>query len=150
MGHVFISYSRRDSEFVDRLREALIESGQKTWLDKEKIPPSDLWLARIKSAIDEAEAVVFVLSPASLASEVCGKELDYAFSRNKRVIPVVWRDPEGEVRGDIAEINYVFLRESDDFGAGLADLTEAIENPQRPFVAILGGAKVSDKIKVIL
>jgi WD40 repeat protein len=127
LGHVFISYSRRDSEFVYRLREAVIEAGHRTWLDKEKIPPSDLWLARIKSAIDEAEAVVFVLSPASLASEVCGKELDYAFSRNKRVIPVVWRDPEGEVRGDIAEINYVFLRESDDFEAGLADLTEAIE-----------------------
>lgn len=28
-------------------------------------------------------------------------------------------------------------------------LTEAIESPQRPFVAVLGGAKVSDKIQVI-
>ena len=28
-------------------------------------------------------------------------------------------------------------------------LTEAIESPQRPFVAVLGGAKVSDKINVI-
>ena len=43
------------------------------------------------------------------------------------MIPVVWRDPEGEVRGDIAEINYVFMRESDGFEAGLEAFTEAIE-----------------------
>ena len=71
--------------------------------------------------------MVFVLSLASLGSEVCGKELDYAFSRNKRVIPVVWRDPEGAVRGDIAEINYVFLRESEiaDLPAFLHALTDS-------------------------
>ena len=28
-------------------------------------------------------------------------------------------------------------------------LTGMLENPKRPFVAILGGSKVSDKIKVI-
>jgi len=127
MGHVFISYSRLDRKFVRELREALEGMERKIWLDIEKIPPSDKWLARIKSAIDEAEAVVFVLSPGSLASEVCGQELDYAFSRNKRVIPVVRQDPEGEVRGDVAEINYVFLREGDDFEDGLAALTEAID-----------------------
>ncbi len=34
-------------------------------------------------------------------------------------------------------------------GKEIQYLTDAIKNPQRPFVAILGGAKVSDKIKVI-
>src|SRR5574344_641447 len=37
-----------------------------------------------------------------------------------------------------------FLREKE-----LEFMGEALENPQRPFVAILGGAKVSDKIAVI-
>ena len=34
-------------------------------------------------------------------------------------------------------------------GKEIAYLSDAISNPRRPFVAILGGAKVSDKIKVI-
>ena len=34
-------------------------------------------------------------------------------------------------------------------GKEIKFIGEAVENPKRPFVAILGGAKVSDKIAVI-
>ena len=37
MGHVFISYSRRDAEFVKWLAEQLREKGKEVWVDVEGI-----------------------------------------------------------------------------------------------------------------
>jgi len=125
--HVFLSYSRKDTDFVQRLHEALEARGRETWADWEGIPPSDEWMARIHAAIDEAEALVFVISPDSLASEVCGQELDYAIAGHKRIIPVVCREPEGSVREELAKLNWIFARPDDPFEEAQETLLQAVD-----------------------
>ena len=89
---IFILYSRHDAEFVRRLHDGIASRGRATWVDWEGIPPTADWMREIHAAIDAAEAVVFVLSPDSIASSVCTQELGHAASQNKRLIPVVCRE----------------------------------------------------------
>ena len=127
MGHFFISYAREDGDFVRRLHDALTGEGRETWVDWEGIPPSDKWMARIEGAIDEADAVLFVLTPDSAASQVCQQELDCAVDHNKRLIPILRREVDEPVRKELAELNWIFMRDSDPFEVGLSTLIEAAD-----------------------
>ena len=126
-GHVFLSYSRKDADFTRNLHDVLSKLGRKTWADWEGIPPSDKWMARIHAAIDEAEAVVFVMSPDSLASDICGKELDYAFAQHKRMIPVLHREPDRAVRKDLAELNWVMALTPEQLAEAAENIVLAVE-----------------------
>jgi hypothetical protein len=71
---------------------------------------------------------VFVISPDSVASEVCGIELDHAVRQHKRLIPAVCREVEaGAVRHELAELNYIFARDGDSFDTACEPLIVAIE-----------------------
>jgi TIR domain-containing protein len=77
---VFISYSRKDKEFVRRLDEELKRRDREAWVDWEGIPPGDTWEKTIYSAIEDTDTFVFVLTPDSVASEVCGREIAHVQS----------------------------------------------------------------------
>ncbi len=59
---IFISYCRRDKEFVRHLWEALIQANQKTWIDWNDIPPTANWREEIYLGIEAANNFVFVLT----------------------------------------------------------------------------------------
>lgn len=86
MTRTFVSYSRADSHFVRELRAALVEGGHEVWLDVDEIDPSDNWLASIDRALEDAAAVLFVVSPDSFRSEICMHELRRAAAHRKRII----------------------------------------------------------------
>ena len=65
---VFISYSRKDIEFVRKLNDSLDSSEIEAWVDWEGIPPSSDWMDEIKRAVEGADAFLFVISPDSLAT----------------------------------------------------------------------------------
>jgi hypothetical protein len=83
---IFISYSRRDKEFVSQLCEVLIQANQKIWVDWNDIPPAEDWRQEIYRGIEAANNFVFVISPHSTSSVVCGEELDYAIKHGKRLV----------------------------------------------------------------
>ncbi len=128
MSDVFISYAREDSRLVRRLYEALEASRREVWVDWEGIPPTAEWLEEIYAAIDSANTFIFVLSPDSLASATCAKELEHAVRNNKRLLPVVGREAgEAPVAEALARLNWIFLRDDDDFAAGFETLIEALD-----------------------
>ena len=128
MADVFVSYSRRDQDFVRRLHEALVAAGREVWVDWEGIPTSAKWMDEVRAAIDAADAFVFVVSPDSAASPVCRDEAEHALEVGKRIVPVVWRDtPEGDLPAAISAHNWLTLREGDDFEAGFARLLAALD-----------------------
>jgi WD40 repeat protein len=124
---IFISYSRHDAEFVRRLHDAIASRGRATWVDWEGIPPTADWMREIHAAIDAAEAVVFVLSPDSIGSNVCTQELEHAASQNKRLIPVVCREvTPDETPLAVAKLNWIFFT-NDNFAAAFDTLLRAID-----------------------
>ena len=96
MAEIFISYSRKDTPFVRRLHDTFVELKRETWVDWDGIPPSAEWLDEIFAAIDAADTFLFVVSPDSVASEMCGKEIAHAATNNKRIITILHRDVEPE------------------------------------------------------
>jgi WD40 repeat protein len=125
---VFISYSRKDSAFADRLVEALNAGGFDAYLDKKDILPGEPWKERLGRLILSADAVIFVISPESVSSETCAWEVEETERLQKKLLPVVHRTvADDQVPVRLSRLNYIFLRDQDDFAAGLRVLAAAIE-----------------------
>jgi WD40 repeat protein len=88
---VFVSYSRRDRDFALRLHEALVAEGREVWADWEDITAGAEWETEIAAGIESADTLVFVLSPDSVVSTECDKELTRAVELSKRLFPILWR-----------------------------------------------------------
>ena len=128
---VMISYSRKDTEFTKSVYDGLIAQGmspEDIWVDWEGIPLSADWMAEITKGIQEADVFIFIISPDSLSSEVCDSEVQIAVDSNKRIVPILHREPEkgNPMHETISATNWVYMRKSDDFEATLPSLLQAI------------------------
>jgi WD40 repeat protein len=124
---VFISYSRKDLDVADRLVVELEAQNFEAYLDKHDILPGEPWHERLHALIESADNVIFLVSPASVASTMCDWEVNEAERLSKRLFPVVVRDvPDDQVPGRLKRLNYVFLRDGDDRPVGLGKLGDAL------------------------
>jgi len=84
--YIFISYSRKDKIFVDRLSEELNNNGVNTWVDVQQIAPGKMWQEEIKRGIEECDIIIVVLSHNYLSSSWTSIEL--AIALKKSIIPI--------------------------------------------------------------
>lgn len=87
-GHVFISYSRDDRGYVERLIGHLHRHGVRTWSDT-GIESGDRWTAAIERAMRASSAVVVVMTPAAQASTWVERELHLAEELKKPLLPLL-------------------------------------------------------------
>lgn len=127
MNETFISYSRKDSEFVSQLLTQLKKASIDPWFDLEDLRPATDWKKEILIAIQACQNFVFVISPNSVSSPYCEYELNHALLHNKRLIPIVWRRVDVEsMHPALAEINWIFFDE--DFSTGISNLLACLDS----------------------
>ncbi|HEX3052147.1 MAG TPA: SUMF1/EgtB/PvdO family nonheme iron enzyme [Aggregatilineaceae bacterium] len=95
MVDVFISYSRRNLEFVHKLDTALSACGKASWFDQKKDPlegllPGSKWWDEIKHGIESADNFLLIISPESIASPYCNAEIAHAIQHEKRLLTVLY------------------------------------------------------------
>jgi hypothetical protein len=141
--NVFISYSRKDKDFAVRLIAGLKLAGKSAWIDLE-IPLTVIWEEHIRGKIEGTDVFIFVVSPHSVVSEHCNRELGLARQQHKRIVPILfqefdakqlvgelydkpWEETARENWKVIPKWQRLSFQESDNFEDSLVGLIAAID-----------------------
>ena len=105
---LFISYSRKDSEFAHRVADDLRTAGYSVWVDVSGLRGGQEWAREIDKAVRGCDTFILIISPDSMASRWVSKETLLAMDLEKPVVPVMWREAERPMH--LVDIQYVEFR----------------------------------------
>jgi len=88
-GHIFISHVEEDSSIALQIAGALESKGYSTWYYERDSVPGPAYLAQMGDAIEQAQAVVLVISQQSVGSNQVTTEVVRAHEANKAFIPLL-------------------------------------------------------------
>jgi TolB-like protein/cytochrome c-type biogenesis protein CcmH/NrfG len=83
---VFVSYASQDAAVANSIVDSLEGRGLKCWIAPRDVKAGSLYADEIIGAINDAKAVVVVLSEHAIASPHVGKEIERASSKRRRII----------------------------------------------------------------
>jgi TolB-like protein/Tfp pilus assembly protein PilF len=88
LGHdVFVSYASQDAAVANSIVENLEKHGCKCWIAPRDVKPGAQYADAIVRAINEAKAVVLVMSGSAVGSSHVAREVERAASKGKPIIP---------------------------------------------------------------
>ena len=105
MTQVFISYSRKDISFIDRLAADLKTAGIDVWYDVSRIAGGARWRSEIENALRNSQYVIVVLSPDSIVSEWVEREFLFSSNLKRKIIPLMYRACELPL--NYVDLNYI-------------------------------------------
>jgi WD40 repeat protein len=140
---IFLSYSRRNTDFTRMVAQQLKDASHEVWVDWEDIPFSSDWWREIIRGMDGCQAIVLVVTPDYLRSEICHREITYARSCNKRMIPIIhqeideealaafWKDQkwgEGAIANwdAVRAHNWLFCRTPEEYEKAFGNLIQTV------------------------
>lgn len=89
---VFVSYSGADEKWADLLRARLPQEGIEVWDFTSEFWPGDNWALKYGKGLEEADAMVVLLSPQAAQSKEVTREIQYALGAPRfrdRLVSVV-------------------------------------------------------------
>jgi hypothetical protein len=84
---VFVSYASQDAAVANSIVESLEAQGLKCWMAPRDVKPGAQYADAIVRAINEAKAVVLVMSGSAVDSAHVAREIERAASKRKPIIP---------------------------------------------------------------
>lgn len=134
MNHLFVSYSRHDQAFVDRLVKYLKDASMSVWIDHEGLSVgTKSWELAIREAIRNSFGLILIASPNSNSSRYVRDEMQIADMYSRKIYPVWavgddWREcvPLGNF-----ELQYVDCREGK-FDTGIGQLLSTLQHDNDP------------------
>jgi len=114
---VFLSYSSTDLEAARDISTRLRSAGCEVWDYRERTAPGDDWRRDVEIAMERAQVIMLLISPASKASEYTQDEWAYARvlkteQPSKRIVAV----PIGKVRPPMIVARFVWVLDRKEVG----------------------------------
>ncbi len=85
--HIFISYSHKDSSIADRIANALNRAEIPIFIDKIALQPGDSLTSRIGQALEDAKALIVLISESSVSSKWVLNEITTVKEQGTLIIP---------------------------------------------------------------
>ena len=86
--YAFISYSHHDTSVVFAEIRWLQDSGMNVWFDTAGIHPGNEWSDDIAKHIEACARFIYFITPNSVASENCRRELNFAIAEGRPILSV--------------------------------------------------------------
>ncbi len=146
MNRVFVSYSRRNRTFAERLARDLSDAGLDVWVDFRQIHAGEMWEQEIYRGIERCEMVVVCLSPDAVHSEWVQREVNTARELEKVILPVMAVDALAELQQEptlqwLLKIHFILFE--DNYETAFPELLRALPGRRR-----VGAYDVVDPEKV--
>lgn len=93
MGHIFISYSHKDTTYAHGLTDHLRNMGFDTWID-ERLDYGSQWPHEIQRQLDSCDAFILIMTPSSFVSDWVQSELQRAKRKLKPIFPLLLEGDE--------------------------------------------------------
>lgn len=91
---VFISYSRSDQDAAEHIAKHLKEHGANVFIDTHRLTAGEDFIGRIGKEISTSDVIVLLLSPRSVDSRWVKAEVNWAFTQEKRILPILLEETD--------------------------------------------------------
>jgi hypothetical protein len=85
--YIFVSYAHEDADLVFPEMQRLNTAGFNVWYD-EGIRPGSTWREEVALALTESKLFIYFVTENSVKSENCQQELNFALSRERKILAV--------------------------------------------------------------